>query len=204
MSRGRPSRPATGLGARAHAPGELTDLLRRAQLGDGEAADAVFAATYPELRRLARARLRGTGRHTLLDTTSLVHESYLRFVAARRLGLQDRVQFMRYAGRVMRSVIVDFARRRRALRRGGGAVRVDSPLERREGARGGEAEILGVHEALDELGKLDPRMALVVEMRYFGGMSEGEIAEALAVTDRTVRRDWEKARLWLTEWLDPA
>lgn len=187
-----------------HAPGELTDLLRRAQLGDGEAADAVFAATYPELRRLARARLRGTGRHTLLDTTSLVHESYLRFVATRRLGLQDRVQFMRYAGRVMRSVIVDFARRRSALRRGGGALRLHLALEPSEGAGGGEAEILRVHEALDALAKLDPRMAQVVEMRYFGGMSEAEIAEVLAVTDRTVRRDWEKARLWLAEWLESA
>src|SRR6185503_11410118 len=107
-------------GGRVHAPGELTDLLRRAQQGDSEAANAVFAATYPELRRLARARLRGGGRHTLLDTTSLVHESYLRFVANKRLRLEDRVHFMGYAGRVMRSVIVDFARRRSALRRGSG------------------------------------------------------------------------------------
>ena len=108
---------------------------------------------------------------------------------------------MRYAGRVMRSVIVDFARRRSALRRGGGALRVHFAMEPSEGAGGGgEAEILRVHEALDALAKLDPRMAQVVEMRYFGGMSEADIAEALAVTDRTVRRDWEKARLWLAEW----
>jgi RNA polymerase sigma factor (TIGR02999 family) len=186
-----------------HAPGELTDLLRRAQQGDSEAADAVFAATYPELRRLARARLRGGGRQTLLDTTSLVHESYLRFVANKRLRLEDRVHFMCYAGRVMRSVIVDFARRRGALRRGRGTTRVSLTLEI-DGAARGEAEILRVNEALDALSALDPRMARVVEMRYFGGMNETEIAEALAVTDRTVRRDWEKARLWLAEWLRPA
>ena len=186
-----------------HAPGELTDLLRRAQQGDSEAANAVFAATYPELRRLARARLRGGGRHTLLDTTSLVHESYLRFVANKRLRLEDRVHFMGYAGRVMRSVIVDFARRRGALRRGHGTTRVSLTLDV-DGARCGEAEILRVNEALDALTARDPRMARVVEMRYFGGMNETEIAEALAVTDRTVRRDWEKARLWLAEWLRPA
>ena len=186
-----------------HAPGELTDLLRRAQQGDSEAANAVFAATYPELRRLARARLRGGGRHTLLDTTSLVHESYLRFVANKRLRLEDRVHFMGYAGRVMRSVIVDFARRRSALRRGSGTIRVSLTLDV-DGAKGGEAEILRVNEALDALTARDPRMARVVELRYFGGMNETEIAEALAVTDRTVRRDWEKARLWLAEWLGPA
>ena len=186
-----------------HAPGELTDLLRRAQQGDSEAANAVFAATYPELRRLARARLRGGGRHTLLDTTSLVHESYLRFVANKSLRLEDRVHFMRYAGRVMRSVIVDFARRRGALRRGRDITRVSLTLDV-DGAKGGEAEILRVNEALDALTARDPRMARVVEMRYFGGMNETEIAEALAVTDRTVRRDWEKARLWLAEWLRPA
>jgi RNA polymerase sigma factor (TIGR02999 family) len=183
-------------------PAELTDLLRRAQRGDAEAADALFAATYRELRRLARARLRGGGRNTLLDTTSLVHESYLRFVGAGSLQLEDRLHFMRYAGRVMRSVIVDFARRRNADRRGGGAAHVPLTLEIGDGASAaGEKEILRVHEALEGLAKLDGRMAQVVEMRYFGGMSEAEIAEALGVTDRTVRRDWEKARLWLAEWL---
>ncbi len=182
-------------------PARLTDLLRRAQRGDSEAADALFAATYRELRRLARARLRAGGRSTLLDTTSLVHESYLRFAGAKRLQLQDRLHFMRYAGRVMRSVIVDFARRRRAGRRGGGAPHVPLTLRTRDGVANGAEEILRVHEALEGLAKLDARMAQVVEMRYFGGMSEPEIAETLEVTDRTVRRDWEKARLWLADAL---
>jgi RNA polymerase sigma factor (TIGR02999 family) len=180
---------------------DLTDLLRRAQQGDPEAADALFAATYRELRRLARARLRAGGRSTLLDTTSLVHESYLRFVAARSLQLEDRVHFMRYAGRVMRSVIVDFIRRRQAGRRGGGVAHVHLTLGGVEGPATGESEILRVHEALEELARLDARMAQVVEMRYFGGLTETEIAESLAVTDRTVRRDWEKARLWLAQAL---
>ena len=183
-------------------PVDVTDLLRRAEAGEAEAADALFAATYRELRRLARARLRAGGRNTLLDTTSLVHESYLRFVGAKRLRLEDRGHFLRYAGRVMRSVIVDFARRRNAGRRGGGAPRVPLGVEVPDGLpAAGEAEILRVHEALEGLAQLDPRMAQVVELRYFGGLSEAEIAEALGVTDRTVRRDWEKARLWLAEWL---
>ena len=101
----------------------LTDLIHRAQEGDAGAADALFAATYDDLRKLARGRLHGTGRKPTLDTSSLVHESYLRFAASGRLRLQDRVHFMRWAGRVMRSVIVDFARRRKAERRGGDAVR---------------------------------------------------------------------------------
>ena len=179
----------------------LTELIHRAERGDAEAADRLFAATYAELRRLARVRLRGGGRNTLLDTASLVHESYLRFASAGRLQLQDRVHFMRWAGRVMRSVIVDFARRRRAARRGGGLGHISLTTQIVGTALAGEQEILRVHEALDEMAALDPRMAQVVEMRYFGGMTEAEIAEALGVTDRTVRRDWEKARLFLREAL---
>ena len=95
----------------------LTDLIHRAQGGDGQAADALFAATYRDLRNLARARLRAGGRSTLLDTTALVHEWYVRFAGVRGLQIQDRVHFMRYAGRVMRSVIVDFARKRAAAPR---------------------------------------------------------------------------------------
>jgi RNA polymerase sigma factor (TIGR02999 family) len=179
----------------------LTELIHRAQRGDVDATDALFAVTYADLRQLARARLRAGGRNTLLDTSSLVNESYLRFAAAGRLQLADRIHFMRWAGRVMRSVIVDFARRRSADRRGGGVGRLalTTGVERR--IAGGEIEILRVHEALEAIASMDQRMAQVVEMRYFGGMTESEIAEALAVTERTVRRDWEKARLLLREAL---
>ncbi len=182
-------------------PRSLTELIHLAAKGDAEAADRLFAATYAELHKLARARLRAGGRNTLLDTSSLVHESYLRFVGAGRLGLADRIHFMRWAGRVMRSVIVDFARRRKADRRGGGMTRITLTTQIDAQSLSGEDEILRVHEALDELAVLDARMAQVVEMRYFGGMTEPEIAEALGITDRTVRRDWEKARLLLREAL---
>ena len=180
----------------------LTELIQRAREGDAEAADALFAATYDDLRRLARHRLRAGGRNTLLDTSSLVHESYLRFVGARQLRLEDRAHFVHWAGRVMRSVIVDFARRRSAQRRGAGASRVDLTVQLAEDHRAPADEILRVHEALERLAELDPRMGQVVEMRYFGGLTEPEIALALGVTDRTVRRDWEKARLLLREALE--
>jgi RNA polymerase sigma factor (TIGR02999 family) len=179
----------------------LTELIQRAQRGDADAAESLFAATYADLRHLARARLRGGGRNTLLDTSSLVHESYLRFAGAGRLQLEDRIHFMRWAGCVMRSVIVDFARRGQASRRGGGAVRLTLTTGAQRAMAGGEIEILRVHEALEEMAAMDPRLVQVVEMRYFAGMTEVEIAESLGIATRTVRRDWEKARLLLREAL---
>jgi RNA polymerase sigma factor (TIGR02999 family) len=181
----------------------LTDLIHLASNGDAEATERLFAATYPELRRLARMRLRAGGRQTLLDTTSLVQESYLRFAGAGQLRLDDRLHFLRWSAKVMRSIIVDFARRRAATRRGGDQIRVTwtPDLDRTQPAS--EEDIVRVHDALEELATVDARMAQVVEMRYFAGMRETEIAEALGVTDRTVRREWEKARLLLREALEP-
>ena len=182
-------------------PAALTDLIRQASNGDDVALQRVFDATYPELRRLARARLSNNARGTLLDTTSLVHESYLRFANAGELNIADRQHFLRYAGHVMRSVIIDFVRERMALRRGGDAAHVTLNTSVSDSSATGEEQILRVHEALDELAQYDRRLVQVVEMRYFAGMTENEIADALGVTDRTVRRDWEKARLLLAEAL---
>ncbi len=179
---------------------EVTDLIRRAQRGDVSAADRLLATTYADLRRLARARLRAGGGRAILDTTALVNEWYLRFAQAQGGELQDRVHFLRHAACVMRTVIVDFMRRRNAARRGAGAEHVSLTFDV-DGASAAEEEILRVHEALEELAKLDARMAQIVEMRYFAGMREPEIAEALAVSVRTIRRDWTKARLWLAEAL---
>jgi RNA polymerase sigma factor (TIGR02999 family) len=168
--------------------------------------DALFHATYEDLRALAHARLRQERRGTFLDTTALVHESYLRVAAAGKVSLENRAHFMCYAARVMRSVVVDFARARGAQQRGGGvpSLTLTSGLQQAL-AHGqqmdGAEEILRVNEALAELAVHDSRAAQVVEMRYFGGMTEAEIAVALGVTDRTVRRDWEKARLLLSEAL---
>jgi len=163
--------------------------------------DASFDATYRDLRRLAHARLRGSARNTLLDTTALVHEAYLKLSAANELQFPDRPRFLVYAGRAMRSIIFDFARQRRTDRRGGDAAHVTFTAQLADGAIADEDQILRVHEALLELQKVDERMAKVVELRYFGGLTEIEIAEALGVTDRTVRRDWEQARLFLADAL---
>jgi RNA polymerase sigma factor (TIGR02999 family) len=181
-------------------PANLAELIQRAQHGDAAAANALFTATYNDLRRLARVRLHG--RSATLDTSSLVHESYLRFAASGRLRLQDREHFMRWAGRVMRSVIVDFARRRKASRRGGDGMRVTLTERLAPSRQPPEDEILHVHDALDRMSAHDARLTEVVVLRYFGGLTDAEIAGALGITDRTVRRDWEKARLLLREALE--
>ena len=182
-------------------PKDLTETIDRALEGDGGAIDTLFTIAYEELRRLARVRLRGSPRDTLLNTTSLVHESYLRLAAAGRLRTQDRLHFMGYASRAMRSVIVDIVRKRLAEKHGGSAVRVVFTDQIAELAVAGEREILRIDDALKDLAECDARLAQVVEMRYFGGMTESETAEALGITERTVRRDWRKARLLLSQAL---
>jgi RNA polymerase sigma factor (TIGR02999 family) len=178
--------------------GQLTDLLGRMQGGDAAARDALFAAAYAELHRLAQGRLRHGGRNTLLDTTGLVHESYLRFARAGELRAEDRRAFFAYASRVMRSVVLNSVRDRIALKRGGAdAQPVAANGALASAVRGDEQTVVDVHEALRDLEEADPRLAQVAEMRYFGGYSEKEIAETLEVTERTVQRDWEKARLIL-------
>ena len=164
----------------------------------GSGVDGLFAELYEELRVLAHSRLSKSEPITMLDTTSLVHESYVRFVKAGRFSQFDNSQFLAYASRAMRSVVVDLVRRRRAERRGGGEVAVELNENEIGGPTTGEDDILRVNEALDELAKADPRLAQVVEMRYFAGLEETEIAAALEVTERTVRRDWKKARMLLS------
>jgi RNA polymerase sigma factor (TIGR02999 family) len=176
---------------------DLGNVLTRARGGDALALDDLFQALYPELRRLAHAKLAPHARSTMLDTTVLVHECYLKFSAASQLPPQDRAHFLAYSARVMRSVIVDLARAGQAQRRGGDALHVTLGTEVAESVPQPEEDVLHVDEALKQLAELDPRLAQVVEMRYFGGMTEADIAAVLGVTDRTVRRDWEKARLLL-------
>lgn len=181
--------------------GELTTLLMLANAGDEAARERLFAVAYEDLRIQARARLRSGGRNTLLDTTALVHESFLRFLQAGKLNGADRGHFFAYAARVMRSVIVDFARQRLAQRRGGDLERVTLDTDLGERLPAEEGQVVQVHEALERLEQADPRLAKVVEMRYFAGMSEAEIGAALGVTERTVRRDWMRARLLLAAGL---
>jgi RNA polymerase sigma factor (TIGR02999 family) len=176
---------------------QLTELLERMQSGDTEARDALFAAAYSDLHRIARARLRDGGRNTMLDTTCLVHESYLLFVHAGELRAEDRRAFFAYASQVMRTVIVNSVRERIAQKRGGGWRPLTLSTSLAANIEVGEDTVLKVHEALEDLERADPRLAQVAEMRYFGGYSEQEIAETLDITERTVQRDWAKARLIL-------
>jgi RNA polymerase sigma factor (TIGR02999 family) len=176
----------------------LTELLGQLEAGVPRARDALFAAAYTELHRLARTRLRDGGRNTVLDTTCLVHETYLRFVSAGELRAEDRRAFFAYASQVMRSVIVDSARERIAQKRGGDWLPLTLSTQLAVNVDDHET-VLKVHEALEALERADPRLAQVAQMRYFGGYSEQEIAETLDIGERTVRRDWEKARLILAE-----
>lgn len=182
---------------------DITALIGQLAAGDNTARERLFSAAYDELRKLARSRLRDGGRNTYLDTTALVHESYLRFLHGGRLRSDDRRAFFAYASRVMRSVIIDSVRERQAARRGGDLTELTLDTQISAELPAGEQEVLDVHEALLRLEQAEPRLAQVVEMRYFGGYTETEIAEALDVTERTVRRDWEKARLLLLAALKP-
>ena len=181
---------------------ELTELLHRVQAGEANARDALFAAAYPRLQQLARSRLRHSGPHTALDTVGLVNESYLRFMQAGELRATDRHAFFAYASRIMRSVIVSVAREHHAQKRGAGQRLLTLSTQLREEMAGTEPEVLRVHEALEVLEQADPRLAQVVQMRYFGGYSEDEIASTLRVTERTVQRLWVKAKLMLLAAID--
>ena len=180
---------------------DITQLIGQAHAGDRSAASAIYASLYPELRRIAHSRLRHGGNRVSLDTTALVHDGYLKFVQTRALDVKDRSHFLAYASTVMRSVIVDLIRESHAERRGGGQLdftlttQIADSSANTNGTSSDEA--LDVHEALAQLEAIEPRMARVVEMRYFAGLNDGEIAECLGVTARTVGRDWEKARVFL-------
>ena len=173
--------------------GEVTRLLRAARDGDARAVDRIIPLVYEDLRRLARRQLgRGFGPQSVRPT-ELVHEAYVKLSVGGAEAAVDRAHFLAIAARAMRQVLVDEARHRQAAKRGGGWARAtlsgshwvaDFDVE----------ELLTLNDALDEL---DARQRQVVECRFFGGMEEREIAEALGVTERTVRRDWVKARAWL-------
>lgn len=181
-------------GLNLDAPKDLTNLINAALAGDSESASAAYAHTYPELCRLARARLNRNARGNTLDTSAVVHEAFLRFSSLGDLAVNDRAHFFRYASRVMRSIIVDLARQRAAVRHGGDCQRVEFDDQKHGNL---PIDIVELHQALEQLALHDEKMANVVEMKYFAGMSEADIAQALGVTDRTVRRIWTRARIWL-------
>nr|WP_316638574.1 ECF-type sigma factor [uncultured Roseateles sp.] len=176
---------------------EIATLLRQAGAGSADAVDRLYALLYADLRRIAHAKLRFGSGPALLNTTSLVHESYLRLAKLEQLQVHDRAHFLTYAARVMRSVVVDLVREARAERRGGGQPLLTLDTAAEGALPAGDAQILAVHEALEALAAVDQRLVRVVEMRYFVGLEMDEIAQALGVAKRTVERDWEKARSFL-------
>jgi RNA polymerase sigma factor (TIGR02999 family) len=176
---------------------DVTTLLNAARSGSSSDANELFQLLYAELRSLAHEQSR---RHSesALNTTTLVHEAYLRFRSSGDLKIEDRRHFLAYASHVMRSIVVDQARNRLAIKRGAGSAPLTLDTGILESTAATDAEVIKVHEALAELTALDERLGKIVEMKYFGGMTEVEIAEVLELSSRTVQRDWEKARLFLS------
>ncbi len=181
----------------ADAPGPVTALLARVNAGDQGAFDRLFPLVYAQLRQAADYALSSERSDHTLQPTALVHEVYLQLVGAGPLPSQDRAQFFGIAARAMRQILVDHARKRASHKRGGG-VHVE-PLSGTEPAPDSVPadELLALNDALERLSDMSPRLRKVVELRFFGGLGETEIAAALDVTPRTVQRDWAKARAWL-------
>jgi RNA polymerase sigma factor (TIGR02999 family) len=178
--------------------GQLTDLFSSYQPGNREAFDRIVSAVYPDLVRMARSRLRGGRRLTLLDTSAVVHEFYLRALQNGQIEVSNRAHFMAYTARVMRSIIVDFARQRQAARHGGDLIKVEFMTDFEDGDGYPEERVMEIADAVDALSKIDERLASVVEMQFFAGFTPAEIGKLLGVNERTVRRDFEKARLLLS------
>jgi RNA polymerase sigma factor (TIGR02999 family) len=186
---------------------EVTGLLLAWRSGRNDAADQLFAAVYDDLRRVARGQLRSERAGHTLDTTALVHEAYLRLVDQTRTDWVDRAQFFAIASRVMRRILVDYARRRRSAKRGGERVSVTlGGTDDHHSAPLGVADeragtLLAVDEALTRLAERETRLARVVECRFFGGLTDAETGAVLGITERTVQRDWAKAKTWLYQEL---
>jgi RNA polymerase sigma factor (TIGR02999 family) len=168
-----------------------------------KAGDKLFESLYTELRALARRQIRRRGYKGTLDTGALIHEAYLKLAGDSGAEVRDRGHFLALASRVMRQVVVDYTRRQRAAKRGGGLPQALSDSIADPVARGAE-DLLALNEALERLEDLDPRLAGLVDMRFFGGLSVEEAAEALKVSVATVKRDWLKARAFLYSRISPS
>ena len=172
----------------------ISSLFVSAEGGDGQATDALFAALYEELHRLAKYELGQRGSGVTLGATTLLHEAYLNMAGRSGVQFPDRKRFMAYASRVMRGLIIDYARQRKALRRGGEFEITALPDDVHSV---NDKELEGIGDALEELAAVDPSLAQVVDLKFFCGFSFHEIAALDGVSERTVRRQWEMARIYL-------
>jgi RNA polymerase sigma factor (TIGR02999 family) len=180
--------------------GDVTGLLRRWRQGDKAALDGLVSVVYPDLRRVARARLRGERAWHSWHTTALVHEVYLRLVELDRLSVESRTHFVAFAARLMRQILVDHARRQKAEKRGGGGalIALDGVVAEASTA---VVDVLDLDEALEALTRLEARLCRVVELKFFAGFTIAETAAALEVSTATVERDWAVAKAWLHDRL---
>jgi RNA polymerase sigma factor (TIGR02999 family) len=175
---------------------DITTLLASAELGDRAAADALFTALYDELHRMARRELSKRGAGVTLGATTLLHDAYLDMSGREGAAFPDRNRFMAYAARVMRGLIIDYARSRQAQKRGG-QFEITSIRTDVEAAIPEAADLTQLSDALDELATVDARLARIVDLKFFCGFSFGEIGAMSGMSERTVQRDWEKARIYL-------
>ena len=186
----------------------IGQLIAGAEAGDANASAQLFAALYTELHRLAEVQLRRRGGSLSLNTTTLLHEAYLDIAGREGVRFPDRARFLGYAARAMHGLVIDYARRARAAKRGGGAVEitfVEDEGDTAELARAlGDADLERLTDALDELAALEPELAQLVDLHFFCGFSLGEIAELRGVSERTAQREWRKARLFLHRALHEA
>ncbi len=185
---------------------QITRLLLAIREGDAGANESLIPLVYDELRGLARSRLRREGGLPTVRPTELVHEAYLRMVGGGEPDFENRAHFFGAAAEAMRRILIDRARRRRRVRHGAGRERVpiDAALDAAPAhGHDEEVDVLGLDEALSDLERFDPRLARVVLLRTFGGLSVRETAQVLSLSDRTVKREWACARAWLSERLAP-
>jgi RNA polymerase sigma-70 factor, ECF subfamily len=182
---------------------EITALLQAWGLGDDEALPKLVPLVYAQLHRAARRHMAGERPSHTLQPTALVHEVYLRLAETEHLDIHDRAHFLAVCARLMRHVLTDFARSRRAQKRGGGAghLEIESALV---ASPSPDPDLVAVDEALDRLALVDPRKAKVVELRFFGGLDAAETAQALGVSPQTVARDWKLAKAWLSREMSRA
>jgi RNA polymerase sigma factor (TIGR02999 family) len=192
-------------GARAMLQEQLEQLIQSAEQGNASSREQLFTVLYDELHRLAQRELRRNAFLTVSPTT-LLHETYLNISGRQSTAFPDRARFLAYASRAMRGLLIDYVRSRRAQKRGGAFEITSLPTELPERARS-EGELEGIGEALDSLGAVEPRLAQIVDLKFFCGFSFAEIAELLRISERTAQRDWDKARILLQRYLrdqDPA
>jgi RNA polymerase sigma factor (TIGR02999 family) len=180
---------------------EITQLLRDWSDGDEEALHELTPLLYEELRRMAHRYMRRERSNHTLQTTALVNEAYLRLVDCRQVRWQNRAQFFAVSARLMRRILVDCARSRKYAKRGGGATVVITLDEAPDLSRDRGRQIVALDDALRSLSAIDPRKSQIVELRFFGGLSLEETAEVLEISSRTVLREWDLAKAWLTREL---